>query len=191
MSGLLIFIVIIAIAILATILIHNSIIQKHNRLRQSWADVITQERQKTQIIPKIEGLVKDHKEYESSLLNSLTQMRTAAAKLNRSANDVTPDTLKDFQHDFKNAVSHFNVAVENYPDLKSIQLYRDLANEISEQEDNVGAAIRIYNSNVATFNTAIEVFPNSLINNIMTKKNPAMPFDHEESANAIGFKPSF
>ncbi|WP_369308344.1 LemA family protein [Providencia rettgeri] len=191
MSGFLVFFAVIAGLILTIILINNSIIQKHNRVRQAWADVITQERQKTQIIPKIESLVKDHKDYESSILASITEMRSAASKLGSHAENVSQTELKSFQDNFQTALKGFNAVVENYPDLKSIGLYRDLAHEISEQEDNIGAAIRIYNSNVATFNTSIEVFPNSLINNLMTKRNPAQPFDHQQSANDIGFTPTF
>ncbi len=54
---------------------------------------------------------------------------------------------------------------ENYPDLKASQLYNNLMSEISEQQENIGAApIRIFNQNVEDFNNGIEVFPNSLIN---------------------------
>ncbi|QIG06055.1 LemA family protein [Proteus sp. ZN5] len=170
---------------------NNSIIKNHNRVRQAWADVITQQRQKSLIIPKIESLVKEHKEFESLTLLDLTQMRSAAVKLTDLPSNITSHDLDNFQHHFQHMLKNMNVVVENYPELKSIDLYCNLANEISNQEDNVGAAIRVYNSNVATFNSCIEVFPNHYINKVFTKKRLATPFEHKTSSSEIGFTPTF
>ncbi|WP_099075436.1 LemA family protein [Proteus alimentorum] len=187
----LISLIIIVFSLIYCIYINNSIIKNHHRVHQAWADVVTQQRQKSLIIPKIESLVKEHKEFESSTLVDLTQMRSAAVKLTDLPNNITSNDLEHFQHHFQHMLKSMNIVLENYPELKSIDLYCNLANEISNQEDNVGAAIRIYNSNVAIFNSCIEVFPNHYLNKIFTKKRLAMPFEHKSSSLEIGFTPTF
>lgn len=52
---------------------------------------------------------------------------------------------------------------ENYPDLKSGQIFTELQRGIRDCEEQLQAARRIYNANVAGYNTAIAVFPASLL----------------------------
>src|SRR6185503_3105278 len=52
---------------------------------------------------------------------------------------------------------------ENYPDLRATENFQQLQRELTELEDEIQAARRIYNSNVQTYNTKIQVFPNSVI----------------------------
>ncbi|MEX6157787.1 LemA family protein [Providencia manganoxydans] len=191
MSDLLVLILIIALITIFSVRMHNNIIKKYNRMRQAWADVIVQVRQKELVIPKIEKIVNEHKEFESTVLTEITKMRSLASDLDKSPETVSPQTLKNYKDNFDTLFKSIKLTVENYPDLKSINLYRDLANQISEQEDNISAAIRIYNSNVAEFNTSIEEFPNNYINKTFTKKNPGQPFEHEQSSIDIGFTPTF
>jgi LemA protein len=54
---------------------------------------------------------------------------------------------------------------ENYPDLRATENFQKLQNELTEIEDEIQASRRIYNSNVQSFNTKIQVFPNSIIAN--------------------------
>ena len=51
---------------------------------------------------------------------------------------------------------------ESYPELKASALYKSLMEQLVDIEDRLVAARRIYDSNVNIYNTAIEVFPNSI-----------------------------
>ena len=63
-----------------------------------------------------------------------------------------------------------NVVIENYPELKANDIYLKMMNEIEEQNENVGAAITIYNRNVELFNNQIQIFPHNIINNMFLKR---------------------
>jgi LemA protein len=63
--------------------------------------------------------------------------------------------------------------------------------EIAEQQENVGAAIRIFNQNVEDFNNGIEQFPNSVINNMLNKKEKLNTFRDEEAESGFEYKPNF
>ena len=52
---------------------------------------------------------------------------------------------------------------ENYPELRATENFQQLQRELTELEDEIQASRRIYNSNVQTYNTKIQVFPNSAI----------------------------
>ena len=52
---------------------------------------------------------------------------------------------------------------ENYPELKSQEVYGNLQNQISDENAHFAAAKRAYNSNVNIYNSAIITFPGNLI----------------------------
>jgi LemA protein len=60
--------------------------------------------------------------------------------------------------------------------------------EIAEQQENIGAAIRIFNQNVKDFNNGIEVFPNSLVNSLLNKKTRVTPFHDSEAEAGFEYK---
>ena len=78
---------------------------------------------------------------------------------------------------------------ENYPVLKASDLYRGLMAEISEQHQNISAAIRIFNSNVEDFNNGIEMFPHSLVNSLFNKKHKLATFKDTQAESSFEYRP--
>jgi LemA protein len=64
---------------------------------------------------------------------------------------------------------------------------KSLMKEISELQDNIAAAITIFNRNVEAFNTGIQTFPNSLVNSTITKEQSYQSFHNDVAADSIGF----
>lgn len=181
--------VVITVLVLGTILIHNAIIGRFNASRRAWGDVIAQERQKNEILPALEKVAKDYAGHEQGLMEKVTALRGALAGL--SGEHIDTRQLAEAEQHMGELLSRLNLTVEAYPDLKATDTYGKLMHEITEQQQNVGAAIRIFNRNVERFNTGIEVFPNSLINRLFTHKKPLDTFDDSQAAAGIEFKPKF
>lgn len=61
---------------------------------------------------------------------------------------------------------------ENYPALKSSQLFANLQNVVMDTEDTLQASRRIYNSNVTYYNKMVVSFPSSIVSGMKkyTKK---------------------
>ena len=66
-----------------------------------------------------------------------------------------------------------------------------MMHEIDEQNENVGAAITIYNRNVELFNNYIQVFPNNMINTATTAKKPVRAFRDNGAAQSFDYRPNF
>lgn len=187
MNALWILIIVAVVVSIYAIILHNRIIRYYNRVKQAWSDVITQERQKINILPKIEEVLGEYKEFEQSLQTSITELRNQAKKLDAHEAQPDGDRIEEIERAAKELMSKIQVSVEAYPDLKASQLYSQFMHEVSEQEANVGASIRIFNSNVAIFNTSIEVFPAVLINNLATKKSKIKSYENRDIS--VGFSP--
>src|SRR5918912_522673 len=63
------------------------------------------------------------------------------------------------------ALGDLRAVAEQYPQLRATENFQQLMRNLSELEDEIQASRRIYNSNVQSYNTKIQVFPNSLIAN--------------------------
>ena len=61
------------------------------------------------------------------------------------------------------ALGRLLAVAEAYPQLRATENFQQLQAELSNTEDQIAAARRIYNGNVQFYNTKIQVFPNSVI----------------------------
>ena len=67
----------------------------------------------------------------------------------------------------------------------------EMMQEIQEQNENVSAAISIFNRNVEAFNNQIEVFPNNMINTMTLSKKPIRPFRDPIINQSYSYRPNF
>lgn len=67
---------------------------------------------------------------------------------------------------------------ENYPELRSAQVFAELQQGIRDAEEHLQAARRLYNASVSSYNAAIAVFPDSLL---ARGRSPREFFEAEES----------
>lgn len=58
-----------------------------------------------------------------------------------------------------------------------------------KQQQNISAAIRIFNSNVEDFNNGIEMFPNSLVNSLFNKKHKLATFRDTQADSGFEYRP--
>ncbi|MCJ9428529.1 LemA family protein [Kordiimonas marina] len=168
------------------VIINNGIIRRRNMVIRSWSDVITYERQKNMTLPELERHAKAYGEHEKGLLTNITALRSSLN--NVDTGKVNTEDLAKIERQTQSLMAGFRVAVEAYPNLKQADVTLRLMREISELQDNIAAAITIFNGNVASFNNGIQTFPNSLINSLSTHEKPYKPFRNEEAEEGLGFR---
>jgi LemA protein len=86
-------------------------------------------------------------------------------------------------------MAHINAVAEAYPELRSAEMFGELQKGIREAEAHLQAARRLYNSNVTLFNTALLVFPTSIVAN--AKGLQKFDFFEAEEAKRQDVKISF
>ena len=187
--GLLIFLLLIIAVVVACIMIRNNIVRHHNASVRAWSDVASYERQKIKILDGLQPLVEQYSGFEKGTLEKVTELRQNILNLNINNTDVSQ--LQRIESLNKELMRSLNVVVENYPELKANEIYLKMMNEIEEQNENVGAAITIFNRNVELFNNQIEVFPNNLINTLTLSKKTIRPFKDNLATENFDYKPNF
>ncbi len=148
--------IILGVVILWLIIAYNNLVSYKNRAKEAWSDIDVQLKRRYDLIPNLIESVKAYKIYESDLLQRLTEARTKAMNATSSEKVGAEDTLS------ATVKSLFAVA-ENYPQLKASENFSKLQDELTDTEDKIQAARRIYNGSVRDLNTKIQSFPSNII----------------------------
>lgn len=189
MMGLLIFLGIFVVLIVWGINIRNTIVRYFNATKRAWSEVANFERQKVKTLEALEATLAQYTQFEKSTLEKVTELRQQILNLN--VNDTDISQLQSIEKMSKELIRSLNVVVENYPELKADALYSKMMDDIQEQNENVGAAITIFNRNVELFNNHIQVFPNNLINTLTLSKKEIRPFRDNFATENFDYKPNF
>ncbi|MCP5774586.1 LemA family protein, partial [Klebsiella pneumoniae] len=112
---------------------------------------------KLKILDGLQPLVEQYSSFEKGTLEKVTELRQNIMNLNIKDADI--GQLQRIESLNKQLMHSLNVVIENYPELKANDIYLKMMAEIEEQNENVGAAITIYNRNVELFNNQIQIFP--------------------------------
>ena len=172
--GLLIFIGLFICAAIWAISIRNKIVRYFNATKRAWAEVANFERQKVKTLETLEQTLSQYTQFEKSTLEKVTELRQQILNLNLNQADVAH--LQHIEKLNQDVMRSLNVVVENYPELKANTLYAKMMDDIQEENENVGAAITIFNRNVEQFNNTIQIFPNNIINTLTLAKKRSVHF---------------
>lgn len=112
------------------------------------------------LLTKALATVKGYAKHESETLEKVIKMRTPASNASLAEK-------QEFANATGQALNSINVVAEQYPQLKADTQFTSLQNHISDVEEQLQAARRLYNANVSAYNQAIIVFPGSLVANSM------------------------
>lgn len=185
-SLLLTLIVLNLIVFFIVLLAYNTIVKNKNSVIRSWADVIAYERRQNNVLPKIGIIAKEYQQYERDLQTKITRLR--ASLYNIKPDELNNKVLKEVEDNTSSLIKGIKVAIENYPDLTSSGLMQSLMHQISKQQENVAAAIAIFNKNVEEFNNGIQTFPGHIVNNYLNKQRKIEPFSDEKASDAFEYQ---
>ena len=187
--GLIIFLAIFALILVWGIFVRNNIVRYFNATRRAWAEVANFERQKIKTLESLESTLQQYTQFEKSTLEKVTELRQQILNLNMQETDVS--RLQHIESLSKDLMKNLSVVVENYPELKADTLYAKMMDDIQEQNENVGAAISIFNRNVEAFNNNIQIFPNTLVNSVTLSKKIIRPFSDSSAMQNFDYRPNF
>ena len=105
------------------------------------------------VLVKMMDTVKAYTKHEKETLFEVIKLRSG----------MTMAEKNKASHMMDENMNKINALMEAYPELKSSENYLELQKSILDVEEHLQAARRLYNMDVTTYNTAIQVFPTNLI----------------------------
>lgn len=165
----------------------QSIPQANNDVEAKWAEVQNQYQRRMDLIPNLVNTVKGYAAHEKETLEAVINARAEASKVSLSAKDLSEENLKKYeaaQGNIKSALGRLMVTVEQYPQLKADQNFRDLQAQLEGTENRITVARNRYIESIQNFNNLITVPPTSFTNSLFYHhaKKPQFAVDNLEEA---------
>jgi LemA protein len=182
--GALIFLGVIAAAVVFFVSIYNSLVQLRNRVKNAWSQIDVQLKRRYDLIPNLVETAKGYMTHERETLSAITEARSRAM----GAGSVHDKSAAEAQ--LSGAISRFMLVVENYPDLKANQNFLALQEELTSTENKISFARQAYNDAVLFFNNKIEMFPSNVVAGMFNFR-PQEFFEVEETAQREAPKVQF
>ena len=157
---------------------YNTIQSNDEQVKSAWSEVLNQYQRRADLVPNLVNSVKGFAQQEKDVLLGVTNARAKVGSI-----QATPELINDAgafakfqqaQGELSSALSRLLAVSENYPQLKSDALFRDLMSQLEGTENRITVARNRYIRAVQDFNVGIRTFPNNLT---------AMLFGYKEKAN--------
>ena len=145
---------------------YNELQRQDEGIKGSWSEVVNQYQRRADLVPNLVNTVKGYAQQEQQVLTEVTN-----ARANVGAIRATPELINDpvafqkfiqAQNQLQGALSRLIAVAENYPQLKSDALFRDLQSQLEGTENRIAVARNRYIKSVQEFNTTVRQFPTTL-----------------------------
>lgn len=153
--GIIVAIIVIGVAIFSGS--YNKFVTAEENVDQAYSQIETQLQRRVDLIPNLVNTVKGFAKQEKEVIGQVTEARSKLAGAHGPEEQAAADS------ELSGALSRLLVVVENYPELKSNENYRQLMDELAGTENRLAVARKDYNGEVASYNKQVKRFPGKLI----------------------------
>ncbi|MDP8224860.1 MAG: LemA family protein [Candidatus Lernaella stagnicola] len=143
------------------VVIYNGLVRLRNNIDRNWSNIDVLLKQRTDEIPRLVAVCEGYMRHERNTLEAVTQARASAIRPGGGATAGQQEITA--QNNISHALKSLFAVVENYPDLKADQAFRQLQNRITQLEDQIADRREFFNESVNLYNIAIEQFPDAII----------------------------
>jgi LemA protein len=145
---------------------YNGLVQANENVKTQWSQVEVTYQRRFDLIPNLVNTTKGFAKQEKDVIKSIADART------RYAGGGSINEKVQAANQFESAIGRLLVISENYPNLRSSELFQSLMVELEGTENRISVERRRYNEVARDFNVQVRSLPTNLI------------------ANYLGFKPA-
>ncbi len=143
---------------------YNGLVSSDQDVKKVWSNVETNYQRRTDLYSSIIKTIEGSANFEKSTLREVLEARSKATSIQVDIND--PASLEAYQKAQANLQGSFSkllAVVENYPDLKTTQAFRDFQTQIEGTENRINVARQDYNKSIEGYNLKVKRFPKSIL----------------------------
>jgi LemA protein len=156
---------------------YNGLVSRKADVENKWAQVDNQLQRRNDLIGNLVETVKGAAGQEQTVFGEIAQARAAMAGAHTPEKGIAAAQTMD------GAIGRLLVVVENYPQLKSMESFTQLMDEIAGTENRIATERMRYNDSVKTYDIAVRSFPMNLFAGMFNfKEAPMYPVPSEAKA---------
>ena len=151
--ALVIVLIIIAVVVISIIVMSNNLNKALVKIDEASSGIDVALTKRYDVLTKMIETVKGYAKHEKEVLFDVVKIRKG----------MTIEEKNEANKQMDETMSKINVLAENYPDLKASENFKTLQDSITDVEEHLQAARRLYNANISSYNQMIVTFPISII----------------------------
>ena len=162
---------------------YNSLVARKADVENKWAQVDNQLQRRGDLIGNLVETVKGAAGQEQAVFGEIAQARAAMAGAR------TPEQGIAAAQGMDGAIGRLLVVVENYPQLRSMESFTQLMDEVAGTENRIAVERGRYNDTVRDYNVTVRSFPTNLFASMFNfHEAPMYPVpDTAQSAPKVDF----
>jgi LemA protein len=141
---------------------YNRMVDLEEQVTSQWSQVENVYQRRADLIPNLVNTVRGYANHEQETFVEVVEARAKATSVNVNADNLSPQAIEQFnqaQAGLTSALSRLMVVVEQYPDLKANQNFRDLQAQLEGTENRIAVERRKFNEVSQNYNAYIRKFP--------------------------------
>jgi len=159
MVGLIVIVIVLVLLGLA-ILAYNGLVRRRNRTQESWSQIDVELKRRHDLIPNLVDTVKGYAAHERETFEAVTNARAAAVSAGATGD---PAKIMPAENALSTSLRSLFAVAENYPQLRAVETFRELQEQLTATEDKLEFARRYYNTSARDYNIALQTFPRNLL----------------------------
>jgi len=149
---------------------YNSLVGQDETVKNAWNKVQSDYQRRADLIPNLVNTVKGEANFERGTLNDVVNARARATSMQINPDNLTDENIQKFQQaqaQLSGSLSRLLVTVEQYPNLRANDAFRNLQTQLEGTENRIKVSRNDFNDAVQTYNTKVRSFPTNIFAGIM------------------------
>ena len=181
MTLLIVLIILVLVIVIYSVATYNNFVRLNEMVENSMAQIATGLQARWDNLNNLIDMTKDYSEFEVEALDKITKNRT---DINRTSD---AKEVESENREFEKALSSFYAVAENYPNLKTSDLYKETMATMTKHEETLRHLRMVYNDTVTKLNRKIKSFPAYILANIFSVHTK----DYFENSSEASTVPKF
>ena len=174
-------IIIIVVVLGLAVLAYNGLVRRRNRTQESWSQIDVELKRRHDLIPNLVETVKGYASHERGTFEAVTNARAAAVSAGATGD---PASIAPAENALSASLRSLFAVAENYPQLRAVESFTQLQEQLTATEDKLEFARRYYNTSARDYNIALQTFPRNLLAESFGF-HPVGFFEADESDRAV------
>ncbi len=149
---------------------YNNLVGEDEAVKNSWNRVQSDYQRRADLIPNLVNTVKGEANFERGTLNDVINARAKATSMQISPENLTEENIQKYQQaqsQLSGSLSRLLVTVEQYPNLRANDAFRNLQTQLEGTENRIKVSRNDFNESVRVYNTKVRSFPTNIFAGIM------------------------
>ncbi len=144
---------------------YNSMVTMDEGVTAQWKQVEVAYQARMDKTKNLFEIVQSAADFEKTTLQQVMEARSKATSIQIDPSNITPEKLAEFekaQNAFGSSLGRLMAVAENYPQLQSVQAFRDFQAQYEGMENRISTERMRFNEAAQNLNTYVRRFPKNI-----------------------------